>query len=78
MKKAVKVAGWMADPRHIELDEPLTGVVGKVEIIVRSTGEPQPVAGDILDLVSALPAGSRTKEDIDRQMQEERSSWGAP
>lgn len=76
MKKAVIVAGWMADSKHIELEEPLTGVVGKVEIVVRSTGETQPVASDILDLVSALPAGTRTKEDIDRQMQEERSSWG--
>ncbi len=58
MKKDVIVAGWMADPKHIELEEPLIGVVGKVEIIVRSTGETQSVAGDILDLVWALPAGA--------------------
>ena len=73
MEKAVTVAGRMVGPKHIELEEPLAGAVGKVEILVRITGDTQPVAGDILDLISALPAGTRTKEDIDRQMREERS-----
>jgi hypothetical protein len=78
MERAVIVAGWMADPTHIELEEPLPGVLGKIEVVVRSTGASQPVAMDILDLVSALPAGTRTKDDIDRQIHEERSSWGEP
>ena len=78
MEKEVIVTGWMADPRHIELEESLTGLRGKVEVVVRAVGGAQPVSRNILDLISTLPAGTRTKEDIDRQMREERVSWGDP
>ena len=78
MEKAVIVAGRMTGPRHIELEESLDGVLGRVEVVVRAVVAPPPVSRDILELVSALPAGTRTKEDIDRQMQEERASWGEP
>jgi len=66
---------------EIVLDEPVAlpdGAALKVELAVRAGGAASPVSKDILDLVSALPAGTRTKEDIDRQMQEERASWGEP
>jgi len=36
----------MAGPKHIELEEPLAGAVGKIEILVRVTGNTQPVARD--------------------------------
>jgi hypothetical protein len=30
----------------------------------------------IFDFIRKLPPGTRTKEDIDRQLAEERDSWG--
>ena len=30
----------------------------------------------VFDLVARLPPGTRTKEDIDRQVEEERAAWG--
>lgn len=33
------------------------------------------VRRSLLDVVRSLPVGNRTREDIDRQIEEERSSW---
>lgn len=35
MERAIIVRGKMSDPRHIELDEPVTEVQGTVEVVVR-------------------------------------------
>jgi len=63
----------------IVLDNPLAlpdGAAVAIELAVLDAGAGPAVSKGILDLVSALPGGTRTKEDIDRQMQEERASWG--
>lgn len=75
MENAIVVAGRIADPTHIELEEPLTTLEGKVEVIIRSAGGPRQDREDILDLIFALPAGRRSKQDIDSQIDTERSSW---
>ena len=65
----------------IVLDEPVAlpdGAIVKVDLAVQATGAARSSSRDILDLVSSLPAGTRTKEEIDRQMLEERTSWGEP
>ena len=33
---------------------------------------------DVLEVLDALPPGTRTKDDIDRQMADERASWTEP
>jgi hypothetical protein len=35
MERAIIVRGKLSDPRHIELDEPVTEVQGTVEVVVR-------------------------------------------
>lgn len=77
MEKAVIVRGTLSDPRHIELDESVTDVVGPMEVVLRQA----PVANrqdaaDVFDLIAALPAGARTRAEIDEQIQQERESWG--
>ena len=50
---------------------------GEVEVVIRSV-EPartKPVES-IFEFIRKLPPGTRTKEDIDRQIAEERDSWG--
>ncbi len=74
----------MAYTGHVEngtivLDEPVAlpdGAAVRVELAIRTAGAAPPASKDIQDLVSTLPCGTRTKEDIDQQMLEERASWG--
>jgi len=77
MERAIVVRGILSDPLHIELAEPVTEIRGEVEIVVRpaSATQPQP-RQDIFDFIASLPPGTRSKEEIDRQVQEERDAWG--
>ena len=77
MERAIVVRGKLSDPQHIELAEPVTELRGEVEVVVRSVppSQLQP-RQDIFDFIASLPPGTRSKEDIDRQIQEERDSWG--
>ncbi len=77
MERAIVVRGRLADSQHIELDEPVTELEGPVEVVLRavphrSEGEEE----DIFDFIAKLPPGTRSKENIDRQIREERDSWG--
>ena len=76
MKCAIVVRGVLSDPLHIELTEPVTELCGEVEVVVRSVSalQSQP-RQDIFDFIATLPPGSRSKEDIDRQIREERDAW---
>jgi hypothetical protein len=77
MEQAIIIRGTLSDPWHIELSEPVTGLSGEVEIVVRSVTAPQSQPRrDIFDFIASLSPGTRPKEDIDRQVQEERDAWG--
>ena len=75
MDRAIVVRGKLSDPRHIELDEPVTELRGAVEVVVRPVPPAAP-GSDIFDLIAAPPPGTRSKSDIDRQIREERDAWG--
>ncbi|MGH2359934.1 MAG: hypothetical protein ACRDGM_05260 [bacterium] len=78
MEKAIVVRGKLSDPRHIELDEPVTDLRGPVEVVVRPAPPGQgPVGQDIFDLMGTQSPGTRSKSDIDRQIREERDAWGS-
>lgn len=77
MEDAVIVRGRMTDARHIELDEPLEEVLDPVEVVLRSVPVPEE-SEDIVDFLARIPAGTRSKEDIDRQIRGERDSWDRP
>jgi hypothetical protein len=77
MEKVIVVRGKLSDPLHIELAEPISELHGEVEVAIRSMVSPRPQFGqDIFDFIAHLSPGTRSKEDIDRQIQEERDSWG--
>lgn len=77
MERAIIVRGRLSGPRRIDLDEPVDEVTGEVEVVVRpiEPKEAQP-AQDVFEFLRSLPPGTRSKEDIDRQIAEERDSWG--
>ena len=77
MERAIVVRGKLTDAQHIELDEPVTELEGPVDVVLR--GVPSDTGGqdeDIFDFIAKLPPGTRSKEDIDRQVREERECWG--
>lgn len=39
MERAIVVKGNLTDPKHIELDEPVTELQGPVEVVVRRAAE---------------------------------------
>ena len=78
MERAVILKGRVTDDRHIELDESLGDLKGTVEVTLRSVPTAEEEPEDILDFIARLPGGTRTKEDIDHQIREERDSWKRP
>ena len=73
----IVVQGILYDPRHIELAEPVTGLTGDVDVVLRSRRPIKKKSGEtVLDVMRRLGPGTRSKEDIDRQIREERDSWG--
>ncbi len=71
MTHAIIIRGRVTGPNSIVTDEPIHAE--EVEVIVR----PKPRTKlDIVAFLKSLPPGTRTKEDIDRQIRDERDSWG--
>ncbi len=74
MERARVVRGWLRG-RHIDLDEPVADLNGEVEVTVRPVALAHPTVADLLAVVATFPSGTRTKEDIDRQIAADRTSW---
>ncbi|MBI5526649.1 MAG: hypothetical protein HY897_09985 [Deltaproteobacteria bacterium] len=75
MEKAVVVRGKMSGPRRVELDEPVDELDGPVEVVLRPSAGSSSNHRDVFDLIASMPPGGRTKEDIDRQIADDRSEW---
>lgn len=76
MQRAIAVKGRLINPITIELDEPVSELTGDVEVVLRAAAEEHTSQSEtIFEFLRRLPFGTRTKEDIDRQMGEERDSW---
>lgn len=77
METALIVRGRLSNSRTIELDEPVSDIDGEVEVVLRRVTAPTEAnVTDIFDLIAASTPGTRSKEDIDQQLADERSSWG--
>jgi hypothetical protein len=77
MHRAISVRGRLINPSTIELDEPVSEFTGEVEVVLRSMTGAQTVPTEtVFEFLRRLPVGTRTKEDIDQQLGEERDSWG--
>lgn len=74
MSSARIVSGRLVGPTRVELDEPVAGCE-RVEVIVRDPVGDSAVRRSVIDVVRELPPGHRTREDIDRQVAEERAAW---
>lgn len=74
MQNAVAVSGRLVGPTLIQLDEPLPSQDAAVAVIVcpisptTTASESQSIFG----FLRTLPPGTRTREDIDRQLVADR------
>ena len=74
MSKAIFVKGTLADPRHVELDEPVADMIGPVEVVLRPVSASGLTRRSILGLCADLgPAPSA--EDIDQARREMWSTF---
>ena len=76
MERGVIVRGRLHG-RRIDLDESVEELEGEVEIVVRpvEAGRAKTVES-VFEFMRSLSPGTRTKDDIDRQITEERNPWG--
>jgi len=72
MSRTVVIKGRIVGPSTVVLDEPLPANTAAVEVVARVRDVEQPVPGRLSDYLRSLPPGTRTKEDIDQQLREER------
>jgi hypothetical protein len=73
MERGVVVRGRLRG-RHIELEEDVGELDGEVEVFLRAAvSTPRPP--DVLEVIGGLPVGTRTKDDIDRQVADDRAGW---
>ena len=68
------VGRGMLHGRHLELNERVDGLDGEVEVFVRSVGTTLRPP-DVLEVIATMPAGTRTKRDIDSQLAQDRAGW---
>jgi len=71
MTRTVVIKGRVVGPHTVELDEPLPEQTSEVEVVARIKTSGRKLS----EIMQSFPPGTRTKEDIDRQINEERDSW---
>jgi len=76
MRNEVIINGRLTGPRNVELDEPVADLKGEVHVILRPRGNGSPSDSEtISQFLRGLPPGTRSREDIDKQLHDERSAW---
>jgi hypothetical protein len=71
MPRTVVIKGRVVGPSTVELERPLPERTREVEVVAR-IGDKN--GGKLSDYLRSLPPGTRSKEDIDRQVLEERDA----
>lgn len=72
MSRTIVVKGRVTGPKTVELDQALPERTREVQVAAQISDE---AGGRVSDYLRGLPPGSRTREEIDRQIREERDAW---
>jgi hypothetical protein len=81
MPQIIVVKGRLVSPTTVELDSPveMPRDSDNVEVILPATPLDERSRREktkkLIEHLMSLPPGTRTKEDINRQIQEERDTW---
>jgi hypothetical protein len=72
MTRTVLIKARVVGPGTVELDEPLPEQTSEVAVIARVKTASR---GKLSDILRSFRPGTRSKEDIDRQVDEDRDAW---
>jgi hypothetical protein len=72
MSRTVVIKGRVIGPHTVELEAALPDRTQEVEVVARISDR---TGGRLSDYVRTLPPGTRSKDEMDRQVREERDSW---
>ena len=75
MSRTITVRGRLVGSTTVEVDRPVPPETIGIEVVIHLSEQPSSRGMTVAEYVRTLPPGSRTKEDIDRQISEERDSW---
>ena len=75
MQNVIMVNGRITGPRSVELDESVDNLRGEVEVILRPRAETESARQSVSAFLRQLPPGTRTRDEIDEQIRQERSAW---
>jgi len=77
MQRAIVIRGHIADRQRVDLDEPVDELRGQVEVTLRAVpNDKEMPRKKIAEVLASLSHGTRTQEEIDAELADERSSWG--
>ena len=72
----IVVDGRLTSPTQIELAHPVAVSAGDIEVEIRPRAAARQASqATLLKRLMARPAGTRSPQEIDRQIREERSGW---
>ena len=74
LDRGMVVRGRLRGAR-IDLERPMDALNGDVEVSVRPVAEVRRAVADMLALLATFPPGTRTKDEIDRQVLADRAGW---
>jgi len=72
MTRTIVIKGHRVGPNTVELEEPLPEQATQIEVLAHVKTEG---GRKLSEIIASLPPGKRSKEDIDRQIREDRDAW---
>ncbi len=77
MQRIHIISGRLVGPTQVELDEPAGEVTTSVQVLVKPLGGTREEGRQsFAEFLRGLPAGTRSREEIDEQIRAERDAWG--
>lgn len=74
MPETIVIPGHLVDSKTVELDSPAPPEATDAEVVIRVPTTLRPPR-KLSEILREFPPGTRTKDDIDRQIEEEREAW---
>lgn len=74
MTRTIVVKGHIVGSNTVHVEEPLPEAADDVHVVLRIADEADGRPDRVVDFLRSLPPGTRSKEDIDRQIDEDRGS----
>ena len=69
------IKGRLVGPTTVELEEPVEGASGE-SVLVQIDEHAGSSAGGFLEFLRTIPAGRKSRDQIDGELRDERDSWG--